>query len=92
VHILDKSREEELSQIKSKIIKINIIGYPGLILLGLGFYGLFGAKGDAFHPMLNDMKVVYGFIAYGIASVIWEFTQLIPLYRKKEKINNEKNT
>ena len=89
---MDTSREEELSQIKSKIIKINIIGYPGLILLGLGLYGLFGAKGDAFHPMLNDMKVVYGFIAYGIASVIWEFTKLIPLYRKKEKIINEKST
>ena len=89
---MDINREKELSQIKSKIIKINIIGYPGLILLGLGLYGLFGAKGDAFHPMLNDMKVVYGFIAYGIASVIWEFTQLIPLYRKKEKIINEKST
>ena len=89
---MDTSREEELSQIKSKIIKINIIGYPGLILLGLGLYGLFGAKGDAFHPMLNDMKVVFGFIAYGIASVIWEFSQLIPLYRKKEKINSEKTT
>ena len=89
---MDTSSEEQLPQIKSKIIKINIIGYPGLILLGLGLYGLFVAKGDAFHPILNDIRYVSGFIVYGIASVVWEFTQLIPLYRKKEKINSEKNT
>ncbi len=87
-----RNTEEESQHLQKKIIIYNILGAPGAILLGLGLYGLFGAQGDAFIPILNNLNVVYGFIAVGAIIMIWEFAMTIPLLKRKSEIVKEENT
>lgn len=86
------NKEDELEIIKKKIIKTQMIGAPGAILLGVGLYGMFGANGDAFHPLLNDDIFVKNILVIGAVIEIWQFYVLIPLFKKKSKILNDKNT
>ena len=72
----------ELSHIKRKIIKTQLFGAPGAILIGLGLYGLFGANGDAFHPLLNNVVFVKNILVAGIVIEIWQLYVLIPLLKK----------
>jgi len=84
--------EAELNNIKKKIIKTQIIGAPGLILLGLGLYGMFGANGNAFHPLLNDKSIVNSLLIVGVAIELWQLYVIIPLFKKQAKLVREKNT
>ena len=82
--------EQQLKDIKSKILRVQLLGAPGAVILGLGLYGLFAANGDAFHPALNDMRVVYSLIAAGGAIEIWQFMQLLPLLKQQAGIISKK--
>ncbi|WP_126456016.1 hypothetical protein [Sulfuriflexus mobilis] len=86
---MNTHNEEQLKHIKSKIVKIQIIGAPGTILLGLGLYGMFGAQGNAFHPLLNDLNIVYGLLGVGATIALWQLFTLIPLWRKQSRLVKE---
>ena len=86
-----RNTEEELQHLQKKIIMFNILGAPGAILLGLGLYGLFGAEGNAFIPILNDLDIVYGFIVLGAIIMVWEFLVTIPLLKRKVEIAKKAN-
>ena len=79
---MNTNNKEQLKNVKLQIVKINILGVPGAILLGLGLYGMFAANGNAFHPLLNDMNVVYGCLAVGGAIEVWQFIMVLPLLKK----------
>ena len=81
------NNEAELNDIKKKIVKTQIIGAPGAILLGLGLYGIFGANGDAFHPLLNDKSIVNSLLIVGVAIELWQLYVLIPLFKKQSKLS-----
>ena len=81
------NNEDELNNIKKKIVKTQIIGAPGAILLGLGLYGLFGANGDAFHPLLNYKSIVNSLLIVGVAIELWQLYVLIPLFKKQSKLS-----
>ncbi|MCW8933204.1 MAG: hypothetical protein OQK98_00635 [Gammaproteobacteria bacterium] len=83
------NKEEELNIIKKEITKINIIGTPGAIFLGLGLYALFGAEGEPFHPILNNAKFVLMLLVVGSAIEIWQFTKLMPLFKKQSALNKQ---
>ena len=83
--------EVELKQLKKRIILMQIIGAPGAILLGLGLYGVFGANGNAFHPLLNDKNIVAGLVVVGVAIEVWQLVVLIPLFKKQIKLMNERD-
>lgn len=87
---MNSNDEDELNSIKRKIIKASIIGSPGAILLGLGLYGMFGANGNAFHPLLNDNNIVNGLLFFGVAIELWQFYVLIPLYKRQAKLVRKK--
>lgn len=88
---MNPKRNQQLKIIKSKILKLQILSAPGAIILGLGLYGLFAAGGQAFHPALNDMRVVYSLIAAGVTIEIWQFMNLLPLLKAQAKIINEES-
>ena len=48
------NKEQRLKEIDREIVKVGIIDAPGTILVGLGLYGKFAARGEAFHPLLNE--------------------------------------
>jgi hypothetical protein len=81
------NNEAELNNIKKKIVKTQIIGAPGAILLGLGLYGMFGANGNAFHPLLNDKSIVNSLLIVGVAIELWQLYVLIPLFKKQSKLS-----
>ncbi|MBE9564988.1 MAG: hypothetical protein IMF17_07055 [Proteobacteria bacterium] len=87
-----KTFNEKLIQINKKIVLTQVIGTPGAILLGLGIYGMFGANGDAFHPLLNDEIFVKNILIIGAAIEIWQFYVLIPLFKKRSEIMQKDNT
>ena len=87
-----KTFNEKLVQINKKIVLTQAIGTPGAILLGLGIYGMFGANGDAFHPLLNDEIFVKNILIIGTVIEIWQFYVLIPLFKKRSEIIQKDNT
>ena len=69
-----------------------LIGAPGAIFIGLALYAIFGANGDAFHPLLNDKTIVNSLLIIGIAIELWQFYVIIPLFKKQAKLLREENT
>lgn len=89
---MDINNEEQLRTVKLQIVKTQMLGAPGMIMLGFGLYGMFGANGNAFHPLLNDVNIVYGLLAVGAAIQIWQFFKVIPLIIKQSQIQKALNT
>ena len=57
---------DELKKIEKKIISVQIIASPGIILFGLGWYDIENGKSvDVLHPLFNNQNVVYSFLAIG---------------------------
>jgi len=83
------NKQEELAHITKQIIKIQIIGAPGTIMFGLALYAIFGANGDAFHPLLNDMNIVYTLLGVGLLIMVWEFVIFLKLLGKKTRLQAE---
>ena len=75
--------EEELTpeQAKSKIRKLHIIFGLTSIVIGLALYGLLAAKGDAFHPLLNDKSILYPMLAIGLVIDVFVTAKLVPLLK-----------
>ena len=53
------------------------------LLLGLGLYGKFAAKGNAFHPLLNDANTVNALLVLGGLGMMWGAYQVMTLRRQK---------
>ena len=85
----EQEKQQQIKDITRKIVKVQILGAPGTILLGLALYAIFGANGDAFHPLLNDMDVVYSILIIGIVIMAWEFMTFISLIRKRAELTKE---
>lgn len=83
------NKEEELKAVRLKTVKIQFLGLPGAILIGLALYGIFAANGNAFHPALNDKTTVYALLAIGIVIELWQFFMLIPLWKKQMQLRNK---
>ncbi len=84
--------EEEISNLKKELIRTKIIGVPGMVLVGLGFYGAFGAKGNAFHPFLNNTDNCYAILAIGGIIAVWETIKVVKLTKRQSVLNKQLNT
>ncbi|BFM18247.1 hypothetical protein R50073_44300 [Maricurvus nonylphenolicus] len=84
--------EEELNNIKRELIKTQIIGAPGMILVALGLYGVFAANGNAFHPFLNSIDNCYTILAIGGAIALWETIKVTTLIKRQSELNKQLNT
>lgn len=80
------SKEEELNHIRTKIIVLQVIDFPGAIMLGLGLYALFGANGNAFIDILNNQTVAYALTGSGAAIMVWVMVKMIPLFKRKAEL------
>ena len=81
--------EEKIEEIKKELIKIQIIGAPGMILVSLGLYGVFGARGNAFHPFPNSLENCYVVLAIGGVIALWEAIKVIELMKKQSELNGK---
>ncbi|MGD8577358.1 MAG: hypothetical protein PVG13_09740 [Thiohalophilus sp.] len=78
--------EQELKEIQRRIVVTQVLGAPGAVLLGLGLYGKFGAKGDAFISILNEPEAVSSAILAGAIVMAWEAITVIRLLRRKAEL------
>lgn len=85
--INEAERAQQLKETTAKFIKVQLIGSIGTILVGLALYAIFGAQGNAFHPLLNDSDVVNGMLIVGIVIMGWQFVTIIPLMKKRIKLS-----
>lgn len=83
------NKEEETKAIRTKTIKIQLLGIPGAIFIGLALYAIFAAKGNAFHPALNNMNIVYTILVVGIVIELVQFVMLIPLWKRLAQLKNQ---
>ena len=83
---MEDSKEYELAQIQKKISLTSIIETPGVAMVGLGLYGKFGANGDAFHPLLNDMDIVNGMLVVGGIIMVWGAARVMSLLKEQRRL------
>lgn len=76
----------ELKAIQRKMVQSQIISAPAMLLIGLALYGLFGADGQAFHPLLDDVTTLYVMLVVGIFIELWQLSVFLPLARKHAMI------
>ncbi|MGI3003246.1 hypothetical protein ACRTDJ_09190 [Shewanella algae] len=76
----------ELAQVKRSLVITQLLGTPGMLLIGLALYGLIIADGDAFVPALNNPINCYALIAIGSAIAFWEALKVIKLTKKQTQI------
>lgn len=81
--------EQRLNKISKDISRVKIIGLAGPVLVGLAIYGIWGAGGNALHPLLNDTDITFSMLVIGIAVIIWEFVKLIPLFKQRARLSSK---
>lgn len=89
---MNSSDNEELKRTRKQINKIQIMGVPGAILIGLGLFGIFEASTNGPLSILSNKKVTYGILAVGIASEVWLSFVVIPLLKKHARLLRDRNT
>ena len=85
------SPEEKIKDIEKKITMVGIIDMPGSIMLGLGLYAKFNAKGDVFHPLLKNQDVVDSMLVIGAIIVVIGGYKAFTLARDRARIQRENN-
>ena len=83
---MEDRKEYELAQIQKKISLTSVIETPGVAMVGLGLYGKFGAKGNAFHPLLNDVEIVNGMLLVGGVIMVWGFVGIMSLLKEQRRL------
>ena len=81
--------KNDLKEVQKQIIIANVLGAPGAILIGVALYSIFGAKGEPLHPALANTETVYSMLFIGVVIQIWELTKVIPLLKRKAKLQKE---
>ncbi len=84
--------DENVKNIDKELIKTQLIGAPGVIMIGLGAYGMFVAKGDGVHPAFDDMYFNYSLLCIGAVIAVWETVKITSLAKRRKKITGNKKT
>jgi len=86
----EAEKAQQLKQNTYKMIKVQVMGSIGSILLGLALYGIFAAKGNAFHPLLNDPDVLYSMLITGAVIMAWEIVVFISIVKQRAVLTDNK--
>lgn len=73
------------SEFQKQLIKTQLIGAPGAMMLGLGLYGIFAARGEAFIDILNNRDVCMTLVVFGGALLVWETTAIVKLVTRRRR-------
>nr|WP_281041242.1 hypothetical protein [Shewanella xiamenensis] len=84
--IMKTQLHAELAQVKRSLAITQLLGAPGILLIGLALYGLVIAEGDAFIQALNNPINCYLLIAIGSAITLWEALKIIKLSKKQTQL------
>ena len=77
---------DELSELDKQITRVQLVGLPGWVAIGLGLYG-FLSEGDAFISPLNNDSFCIAIVLIGAYIAIWEFRKILPLFKQRKKLD-----
>ena len=80
------SRKKELIEVRSGIIRTQLVGMLAAIFIGLGVYGIFVAKGNGFYSVLNNQEVLNALLVIGIILEVRHLIQLVPLLKRHAEL------
>lgn len=86
---MDYQKEKRIKDVRNQIRRILIFWSPGPVILAFGLYGMFGANGHAFYPLLNKQSVVLGLLIVGLYMVIVQVLKLFPLLTELGRLLQE---
>lgn len=73
--------DEERRKIRAALLKTQLLGAPGVILIGLALYGLF-VEGEPFHPLFADRERCIYMLVIGAGITLWETLTVIKLGKR----------
>ena len=86
------SSKEEIKQIQRRLFILRIIGFSAMMLVALGLVAVFGANGNAVPDLLNNKNIAYGILMAGGAVKAWCASKIVPLLKRKMRLENEENS
>lgn len=75
---------EKPLRINRQVIKYQLLGFPGMIALGLGLLGL-SMEGEQLFAFLENETVPISLVVGGALVMAWEAYMVIPLISKSGK-------
>ena len=78
--------QAELQRLNKRLIWVQVIEFPGCIMLGLGLYGKFNNTGKAFHPSLDNPEVITTLLALGGIVMAWGVAQFISIILQRNRV------
>ncbi|AEF54215.1 hypothetical protein [Marinomonas posidonica] len=83
-----QENKEELKKIQSKIIKLMLLDFPGVILVGIGLYGILKKHNNFFLEQFGNHNLAYVSLGLGIFIMALVIPKLIPLLKRQSEIVN----
>ena len=81
--------EEEIKQLDKKLIMLNIIDAPAMILIGLGIFGKFGANPEGLHPLLANSEVTTAMLVVGGMFAAWCGLQVFKVAQRRSELQRQ---
>ena len=76
---------EEEKRLRRELLNVQMLGVPGVLLIGFALYGLF-EEGEPFHPFLADRERCIYMLVIGGAITIWESLKVIRISRQLARL------
>jgi len=80
------SKDEELRQIQRWLLITSILDLPGVILMGLGLYAVFGTDRSALPDIFYNQSIAFGAILMGGAIMAWALFKMVSLLKRRSEI------
>ena len=78
--------ERELEALNKRMVFLQVVDAPGMILIGLGLFGKFGGNPAGLHPMLANANVTTVMITAGGVIAGWCLIELIKTLRRRAEL------
>lgn len=84
--------DSAVSALKRKMVVTQILGAPGMLMIGLALHGIFGKEGSLIHPLLASDKVCLVLLVLGLTIAVWEAVVLIRVSKRLKQLSLESRT
>ena len=87
----NQNAEQEIKALDKKLLVINIIDFPAMILVALGLFGKFTEDPGSMHPLLENPNVTTGMLIAGGIIAAWCAVQIIAVARRRSELQKKIN-
>lgn len=84
--------EQELRALNSRLIMVNIIDAPAMVLIGLGLFAKLSDDPGSLHPIFADSTATTGMLVVGVAIAAWSAIQIFSIVRRRNEIQRRRNS